>query len=366
MTYDAMKAMLAGIDDPNTRFLEPAQRQLVVDALAGKYHGIGAILGVNRIKSGTLTQEHLIVITPVQSGPAAEAGLKAGDDIVAIDGKAVLPFDLRRNAMLLLKDKTKDSGELRKQLKVEQQRIKTGVPILDAENTLISDDKKEVELSISRKGSARPLTIKVTPHEFTVKPVTSQFDADSKLGYVRINCFSSGTAEEFAKALKDMASAGANGLVLDMRNLAGGEVDQVLQVAKYVAPGKTLGTELQSHGRKSVIKIPSTQDAWQKPMAVFVNAGTARMPELLASALQEECSAKLVGERTYGDASYATLTQLDDGSAVMMTTGAFLTSSGKDYSGKGLRVDLQAASASTGDPQLSAATRLLSTQGGKS
>ena len=76
MTYDAVRAMLASLKDPNTRFFKPEQWRALSDAQEGKFHGIGAWFGVRLIKTGGFTDEHLIVIAPVPGGPADKAGLK--------------------------------------------------------------------------------------------------------------------------------------------------------------------------------------------------------------------------------------------------------------------------------------------------
>ena len=74
MTYDALRAMLGSLKDPNTRFIDPAMRRVVVDETLGKFHGIGADLGIKPTQSGEVVEEHLIIIAPLPSGPAEQAG----------------------------------------------------------------------------------------------------------------------------------------------------------------------------------------------------------------------------------------------------------------------------------------------------
>ena len=372
MTYDSLRAMLSSLDDPNTRFLDPAQRKLVTDAAEGNFHGIGVILGIKRTKSGNLSEEHLVVISPVESGPAAKAGLRPGDDIVAVNGRAVLPFDPYQKANEIIKlewnKKVLEPSEVRKHLKAEQKRIEAGIPLLEAENLLESEDQKEVELSVLRKGSPKEVNFKITPRAFTVIPVTSSFLEDENLGYIKINCFSTGTGEQFETAVRDLKSRGAKGLVLDLRNLAGGGLEPALEVARPLLPGKFLAIERKSRDRQSAIKVGEypAADAWSGPIAVLVNSGTARMSEVLAAALRDSASAKLVGERTYGDCSAVTLVEQRDGSGVAMRTGLLAPAKGGDYSGKGLAVHVGVASAASGDPQLRAAIKLLGAMAGRS
>jgi len=370
MTHDSLRAMLSSLDDPNTRFLDPAQHKLVADAAEGDFHGIGVILGIKRTKSGALSEERLIVITPVESGPAAKAGLRPGDDIIAVNGRSVLPFNPYQKANWIIKEDRKkavERSELKKRIDAEQKRIESGIPLLEAENLLVSEDQKEVELAVVRKGSAKEIRFKITPRAFTVIPVTSAFLENENLGYIKINCFSTGTAEQFDAAVRDLKSKGAKGLLLDLRNLAGGGLDTVLEVARPLLPGKPLAVERRSRDRSSTIKVAEypAEDAWHGPMVVLVNSGTARMSEVLAAALKDNASAKLVGQITYGDCSVVTLVEQRDGSAVAMTTGALVPARGRDYQGKGLAVDVQVASAASGDPQLKEAIKVLGAMAGR-
>jgi len=365
MTYDSLRAMLASLNDPHTRFLDPAQRKLVTEAAAGRFHGIGVVLGVKKVKSRNLTEEHLIVIAPVATGPAATAGVKPGDDIVAVNGRDVLPFNPYQKATEIVKEewnkKAVEPSEAKKHLKAEQKRIEEGIPLLEAEDLLVSGDQKEVELAIVRKGSAKQIKVKIAPRAFAVEPVASSFLENETLGYVKVNCLSAGTGERFQAAIRDLRSKGAKGLVLDLRDLVGGGLEPVLDVARPLLSGKLLAVERRSRDRRSAIKVAecAEEDSWRGPIVVLVNSGTARMSEVLAAALRDSASARLVGEKTYGDFTVATLIDQRDGSAVEMTTGMLVPPKSGDYQGKGLPVDVAVASSASGDPQLDAAIKLL-------
>ena len=319
MTHDSLRSMLASLNDPNTRFLDPAQRKLIDDAVEGKFHGIGAVLGIEWSK------------------------------------------------------RKLDQSEVRKRLKVEQKRIEDGMAIFDAERLLTADpaerDKdagRKVELTLVREGSTTPIKVKLERQTFSVAPVTSSLLEGDTVGYAKISCLSRSTGAELESALAELRSRNVRSLVLDLRNLAGGEVDTTAEVAKpFLAGKRALGIEVRSRNRRSVIAIPQAAEAdrWKTPIVVLVNAGTARMGELLAAALRENRGARLVGERTYGDFAETTLIDQRDGSAVLLTTGALLTSKGGNYSGKGLPVDVTVASTAQGDAQLKEAVRLAATGG---
>jgi len=369
MTYDALRAMLASLNDQHTRFVDPEQRKLITDAQEGKFHGIGAMLGYKKVASGSISEEHLTVITPIPSGPAAHAGLKSGDDIIEVNGKNVLPVDPFQRASQYLKDNRSgktNRSQLRKLLQSEQDRIDNGIPISEARNILMSEDKESVELTIMRKGDAKPFKVKLKPEAFSVSPVDSSLINNGEFGYIKINCLSKGVDTQFASAVEEFKSKGADGLVIDLRNCASGDFDLALKIAGQLAPAKKFAVLEKSRGRREIVKIPGKVKAWSKPIVVLVNSGTARTTEVLASALRDNAGAKLVGEKTYGDSSYISLIEQKDGSCILMTNGKLLTSSGVDFTAKGIAVDTAVSSKGEGDAQLKSAVKLLSGEANRS
>ena len=366
MTYDALEAMLGALGDPNTRFLEPDQRKIVTDAREGKFHGIGAMLAIKRVKDGEFTDEHLVVLSPLPGGPAAKAGLKAGDDIVSIDGKSVLPFDPYQNANKLLKDARNRKVErsvLVKELEVEQKRIENGLPIFEAEDMLCAKGDKTVELSVIPAGAAKEKKIKVEPGELAVESVSSSISDDGKYGYLKVNYVSENTPKNFEKTMNEFKSKGLSGMVLDLRGVCGGELEPTLKMAEWFIPGKPLGVLKKSRKRETVLKTPSIDNAWNKRVLVLVDGGTARTGELLASALKQDSNADVVGTKTYGDLTETTMIDQADGSAFVMTSGEYLTAARQNISGKGVQVDVKIEQTGSGDRQLTEAMKMLSAGG---
>jgi len=376
MTYDALRAMLGSLNDPDTRFLEPAQRKLIGDAAYGKFHGIGAVLAIKQttrpVKPGSkeppVTDEHLMVVSVLPGSPAAKAGLKTGDEIIAVDSKPVLPFNPYQRVEDLMNDKklqTMDLGEKKKLFEAEQKRLDDGVEIVDVENQLASDLKKAVEITVAAKAPAKENKVKIEPGEIDLDPVNALRMESGDYGYIKINYLGVTTGEKFADEMKDLETKNAKGLVLDLRGATGGDMKSAEEIAKWFAPGKPLAALLKSRGRRSVVGIPifASADVWRKPVVVLVDGSTARAPEVLASGLKENGVAQLVGKKTYGDFKDTTVLDLADGSAVMMTTGKYVTIKGVDFSGKGLPVDIQAASDSE---QIREAVKLLSAAGSRS
>lgn len=375
MTYDAIHAMLESLGDPNTRFLEPAQRKIVEDAKQGRFHGIGAILAIDQIKKPNkqkpnepLTEEHLMVVSVLPGSPAVKANLQPGVEITAIDGKAVLPFDpYARATKLLSKDRIKKMPrtELRKLIESEQKRIDNGIGIIEAENMLMSEDKNPIELSIVGKSSTKETKIQIQPGEFTIDPVVSSIIENDSLGYIKVSYFDSDTVEKFGKAIDSLKSSNVKGLALDLRGASGADMECAEQIAKWFAPGKPLAILVKSRNRRSIVRasdLPGSE-TWKKPVVLLVDKTTSRAPEILAAGLKESGATQLVGQKTYGDFINTTIIDQIDGSAIVMTTGKYLTSKHLDYNKKGLPADVVVTS---GDQQLKEAVKLLSAAGEKS
>lgn len=372
MTHGAMRAMLAWFRDPNTRFIEQPERQVLLDAEQGKFHGIGAVLAIRQVwrpskdkPKERVSEEHLVVVTVLPGSPAAKAGLKPGDEIVAINGKDVLPFDPYQHVSDLVgTDRFRDTtdSEKRKMLDAEQKRIDEGIGIVEAEALLTSQQEKAVTLTLAAKPPAKPARLTILPQDMVVDVVGEPRMETSTIGYIDINYFGSATADEFAQALRELQAKAAKALIIDLRGTTGGDMGAVLKIAQWFEPGRNLAVLIKSRGRKTVIQAPSGNgEPWRKPVVLLVDRGTARAPEVLAAALREAGAAKLVGEKTYGNFIDSTLVDLADGSGFVMATGKYVTAKGYDYNGKGLPVDMQAA---TADEQMKAAIKLLT--GGKS
>jgi carboxyl-terminal processing protease len=364
MTYEAMKSMLASLKDPDTRFVEPKQRKTIEDAMNCKFHGIGATLAIQQVKGKDGIVEHLVVVAPLPASPAEAAGLRPGDDILAVDGKSVLPFDPFIEMKKIARDsRTKKTprSELEKALRGEESRIENGIGIMDAETLLTSTDDKEIELTVSRRGVAKPIKIKLQPRAFTLDPVTSAVVEDGKYGYVKINCLARNTPRLFDEALESLASKNVRGVVVDLRNGAGGEIETAMSIVDRFAPNKTVALLKRSRNRTTALKTSGKRgrSVWKLPVVVVVNHGTAQTFEMLAIALRDAAAAKLVGEPTYGDLTHSTMIDMPDGSAVVMTTGLILSAKGKNYNKTGVPVDVQVASASGRDAQLVEAVKLL-------
>jgi len=173
------------------------------------------VLGIKRIKIGTITDEHLIVVTPVTSGPAAKAGVLPGDDIVAVDGKSVLPFDPYQKVNALIKvelNRKSASSDFKARVDAEKKRIDGGITIDDAQKTPHYERRQGRRALDSPRGGREDDQVKITPKQFTVDPVAQSVLDSGKVAYIKVNCLSQETADRFAEGLARAESEGAKGL----------------------------------------------------------------------------------------------------------------------------------------------------------
>ena len=375
MAYGAIAKMLESLGDPESRFLLPEQRQVADDALQGKFHGIGAVLGIRKEKTANGLEARLVVIASPPGSPAAQAGLLPGDSIRYLDAKWLICYDLDTPlAAMVKKVRNAQLGQsaFQKALDATKKKIDNGITIQKAADILTSKDTGTMTLSVVRRGESQPRKVTLTPGVTQVRTVESRA-IDGKTGYIHINYFGKPTADEFASALAAFNENNVTRLVLDLRNCPGGSENAALRVAGWLAPGKPFAQLVTARNRRQSVVAPRPEkgtpneakaravtNAIAKPIVVLVNAGTSGAAENLAAALREQGVGILVGERTYGDGLQHTMFVLNDGSAVTFTTGKFLTPKGMDFQEKGLAVEAPAASPTGAeDTQLEAGLKTL-------
>lgn len=371
LTYESLKNMLDSLHDPLTRFLEPDQAKLVEDARVGKFHGIGAVIGVVQKKQEGVLEEQLVITTTLPGSPARSAGLMTGDVITSLDGKTILPYDPFQRVELIIKNyrnSTIDREQLPKLLEAESDRIKNGISFQKAMDMLSTSGAKDYTLTISRQGSKTPVIVKVEPTLTAIDPVTFSTPAAS-VGYIHINLMNKAAETKVAEAISGFKKSGVKSVVIDLRDSVGGSIESAQAIAGAFIPNKTISIVQSAHNKRQVLKASSAKlGGWPGPVAVIVNGGTTGVSEVLAAALHEDAASKLIGSHTSGNNIQQTFVPLKDGSAFTMTTGKYLTPNGTDYRGKGLAVTIavpSSAEKSNDDVQLTAAVKSLTSVKGR-
>lgn len=298
LVYGAIKGMLESLDDPYTRFMEPKPFQEMQMRMKGSYSGIGIYIGIKDKK--------ITVISPIPDTPAEKAGLKAGDSIVSIDGK-----------------QTKDMG------------------LEEAVSMIRGDKGTTVKLGIVKRGQKNKREYRITRDNIVVKSVESKM-LEANIGYIKLNTFENVNAgSEIRKALNELVSGGARGLILDVRNNGGGLLSNAAEIAgMFLKKNDIIVFTVDRDGRREAMRS-SGERIWQGPLVMLINEGSASASEILAGAIRDNNYGILVGYHTFGKASVQSVRQMPDNSAVLLTVAKYLTPSGHDISKKGISPDIE-------------------------
>jgi carboxyl-terminal processing protease len=298
--YQAIRKSLETLGDPYTRFLDPEEYADLTSQTSGELSGIGIQLGVNQ------KTKQLTVIEPIPNSPAMEAGLKAGDHIVSIDGKST-------ETMTLEQASAKIKGELGTEVKLKISRA----------------NKPAFEVAIARAQIELP----------SVSYNLNQ-EQGSKVGYIKLDEFSSHAAEQMKVAINDLSKQNASGFILDLRGNPGGLLFSGVEIARmWMKEGAIVSTIDRKGGNE---KFSANGKALTDlPLVVLVDGYSASASEILTGALKENHRATVVGSRTYGKGTVQSVHSLSDGSGLAVTIAHYYPPSGVDINKKGIAPDIK-------------------------
>lgn len=285
----ALRGLAYGLD-PYSTYLTPEQVKDYRATAKNNQVGVGAEL--------SQVASFLYVVAPVKGSPADQAGVHTGDIIEYIDGKA-----------------TRD------------------VSLYDARQLLNGAPGSEVKLRILRANS-RPLTLTVKRGSFRAPAAEARMEA-GKIGVLRINSLDNGEAADARARLQDLVKQGAQKIVVDLRNVAGGDIQEGVTVANFfIRDGqiaKTIGREQKV--LKSFEADPKVT-LFNGPVVVLIDSGTAGAAEVIASAFLEDKRGDVVGEKSFGAGAEQELFTLRDGDGLLLTTVKWASGSGKPFLGE--------------------------------
>ena len=323
LEYSAIRGLVSSLNDPYTLFVDPPVARSESDVLAGQYGGIG--VQVLHAASGSFE------LYPFADGPAAQAGIEDGDILLAIDDWVLEP-----NARLDVIDQAM-RGEV--------------------------GDGNGVTLQVLKRSTQEQITYDIAYAVIEVPSVIwRQLVEDERLGYLQILRFTSRTPDELQAALEGLDALHLDGWVLDMRNNAGGLLQESIEVADdFLDQGVILYEDSRS-GESQFDATPGGLGL-DVPLIVLVNHGTASAAELVAGALRDDGRAILIGQRTYGKGSVQLIFPLSDGSSLHVTTAEWFTPNRTPLERNGLEPDISMIPAEDGrDVELEEAIRQLHQQ----
>lgn len=298
LIYGSIKGMLETLD-PHSSFMTPDDFKELQVETKGVFSGIGIEI---TLKDGILT-----IVSPIEGTPAYNAGLKAGDRILKIDGKTTKNMSL-----------------------------------IEAVKKLRGPRGTKVTISILREGWSEIKDFALVRDVIPIHSVKHK-TLEEGYGYARIINFQDKTSQDLKSALDDLEQQNKplKGLILDLRNNPGGLLDQAVRVAdEFIEDGIVVYTD----GRIKSQNVRFTAHKGEKPhpypIIVLVNEGSASASEIVAGALQDHKKAIILGAQTFGKGSVQTVIPLDDGSGLRLTTALYYTPSGRSIQAKGITPDI--------------------------
>lgn len=298
-SYEAIRGMLASLDDPYTRFLDPKEfKQMQIDT-SGELTGVGIQITLDK------DTKDIVVVSPIEGTPASKAGVQPKDVIVSIDGEST-----------------------------------KGMTTEDAVKLIRGQEGSEVTLGLRRKGEVVIVPLKRARIE--INAVESRLNSGSdgtKVGYIRLKQFNAKASREMRAAIRDLEKQGAQGFVLDLRSNPGGLLEASVDIARQWLDEGTIVSTKTRDGIQDVRRATGSA-VTDRPVVVLVNEGSASASEILSGALQDNNRAVLVGQKTFGKGLVQSVRGLSDGSGLTVTIAKYLTPKGTDIHKNGIRPDV--------------------------
>ncbi|MBP3820372.1 PDZ domain-containing protein [bacterium] len=297
--YVAIDTMVASLNDPYTKFLNPKEFQEETSSIKGSLKGIGIQIGVKEGK--------LMVIAPIEDTPAEKAGLLADDEILSIDGKST-----------------------------------KGITVDKAADQIRGEEGTKVTLQIKRKGVEEPITYTITRAEIEIKSVTQKVPTDLKIPedicYIRLSSFISRNA---SKEVADIINSNQNkkSYILDLRSNPGGLLSNAIYISDMFLDGGSIVSTVDRDGYKETQKA-STGVLTTKPLVVLLNKGSASASEIFSGAMKDNKRAVLVGTQSFGKGLVQEINKLPNSAGINITIQKYLTPNGTDIHKKGITPDI--------------------------
>jgi carboxyl-terminal processing protease len=312
MYYGAIKGMVATLEDPYTFFLTPDENKKSKDDLGGRFEGIGAQLG---LKNG-----QIIVEAPLKNSPAMQAGLKAGDIIIKVDGADATDWSLS-----------------------------------EAVSKIRGEGGTQVTLTVYRAGEGQK-EFKITRDTIKVDSVELTYERGNSVAVVKINQFGETTNAEWDTAINDITNKYRAGqvksMIIDVRDNPGGYLDSSVYIAsEFLGKGKLVVKQESTVEQDREYFVRRDGKLLDIPVVVLINGGSASASEILSGALRDHDRATLVGEKSFGKGSVQEALDLDGGAGVHVTVAKWILPDGDWINGKGIepaiKVSLEAKEGNT-------------------
>ena len=291
----AYKGVVWGTGDRYSEYLNQDEMEAYNRLASGKFYGIGVIYTINSELGYPEIKE------TVKNSPAQKAGVESGDIILRVDGNNVQGYNTEKMNETITGEKgTKVSIQVRR-----------------------GDEEKAFEME----------------REAIEEEVVLTRALEGNIGYVRLTQFTGGCADKVEKALKELQKQGCISFILDMRNNSGGLLSEAIKIADFLMPEGRIAYTKNKEGVEEV--HDSKAGSFGKPLVILVNERTASSAEIVAGAVQNAKTAKLVGTTTYGKGVVQKLYPLTDGKSwIKLTNSVYYLADGETPNEKGITPDV--------------------------
>lgn len=292
------KGYLEALGDPYSEYYDAEETAKFNENMSGEFSGIGVVMSQDQ-KSGLVTMVQIY-----KESPAAKAGLKEGDILFQVEGKDI-------------------SGKKLEEIVTE----------------IKGEKGTEVEITVLRGAEGEKVTTSVVRDTIEVQTVEYEMMED-QIGYLAVSEFDSVTYEQYQTALKDLEAQGMKGLVIDLRNNPGGNLDIVCEMLDLILSKGLLVYTEDKNGEKQEYTSDADYE-YDVPMTVLINGNSASASEIFAGAVQDYEKADIVGTTSYGKGVVQSVYALKDGTCVKLTVAEYFTPKGRSINGKGIKPDVE-------------------------
>ncbi len=292
------KGLVSGLEDPYSVYYDEEETKSMMESNEGEYCGIGAVLTRN-MDTGIIT-----LVQIYDDSPAMEAGLEADDILYKVEDKEV-----------------------------------TGEDLTEVVSHIKGEKGTEVQLTVLRGDDNKEVTVTAVRNTVQVQTVKHEMKNDG-IGYLAVSEFDLVTYEQYKEALADLENQGMKGLVVDLRNNPGGNLETVCDILDLMLPeGLIVYTEDKEGNRDE--KKSDEENQFCLPMVVLMNGNSASASEIYAGAIQDYGTGKIVGTQSYGKGVVQQIFMLKDGTSVKLTIAEYFTPKGRNINGKGISPDVE-------------------------
>ncbi len=295
LSQGAVDGIVQALKDPYSYYLNPEEYKLTQGNFQSSFGGIGATISSNKNREP-------VIVSTIKDAPAEKAGIKANDVILAVDGNST------------------------EGLTVDQVVSKVRGPI-----------GTTVKLTVLHENATE--TVDITIERAEINPITVEYRMEGDIAYLQITNFYEKTNDEFEAALEKLDLKNAKGIVIDLRNNLGGLVTSMIDVASHFIKEGVVITLRDNQGKTVSDSVHPNGIFTNLPVVILVNQYSASASEVLSGAMQDYGRATIAGVQTFGKGSYDSFYTLNDGSAIYLTIGRWLTPQGREIEGKGITPD---------------------------